>query len=150
MPNLDKGRLIKLLNLTASDTDGEALGAIRRANAALRKAKTSWEEVVNSGQEPEAEAPLDFTFDPALREHSPTVMRPPDPKEVARARVRSVPVLVRLAFFPVWATAEAYITASMGERWPMKGLTLSAPLLVAAMTGSAWVYGIRGVARSIL
>lgn len=43
---MDLSRLTKLLALTASDSDGEALNAIRAANALLKKHNLSWCQVI--------------------------------------------------------------------------------------------------------
>ncbi len=43
---MDKGHLIKLLNLTSSKNDGEALNATRKANAFLKENGINWEELV--------------------------------------------------------------------------------------------------------
>ena len=40
--------MIKLLRMTESDNDGEALTALRKANAFLRSAGWDWEKLVNS------------------------------------------------------------------------------------------------------
>jgi hypothetical protein len=40
--------LIKLLRMTESDNDGEALAALRKANAFMRSAGWDWEKLVNS------------------------------------------------------------------------------------------------------
>lgn len=45
---MDTTRLIKLLNLTTSPEDGEALSAVRFANALLAKEGKTWEQVLNS------------------------------------------------------------------------------------------------------
>ncbi|MBX2989124.1 MAG: hypothetical protein KF802_14635 [Bdellovibrionaceae bacterium] len=42
-------RLVKLLNLTASNSDGEALNAIRLANSILRKANRTWSDLISGG-----------------------------------------------------------------------------------------------------
>lgn len=44
--NLEK--VVKLLNLTTSDSDGEALNAIRAANAFLAKTRVTWNDVIES------------------------------------------------------------------------------------------------------
>jgi hypothetical protein len=49
---LDRAQLIKLLNLTGSDYDAEALGAIRRSNALLRRHRTTWAELLAPSQDP--------------------------------------------------------------------------------------------------
>ena len=43
---MDKDKLIKLLNLTTSKNDGEALSATRKANAFLKDNGINWEEFV--------------------------------------------------------------------------------------------------------
>src|SRR5580704_11590946 len=49
---LDRERLIKLLNLTESEYDAEALNAIRSSNAFLRKHRTTWAALLAVPQEP--------------------------------------------------------------------------------------------------
>src|SRR5260370_4589441 len=49
---LDRERLIKLLNLTESGYDAEALNAIRSSNAFLRKHRTTWADLLALPQEP--------------------------------------------------------------------------------------------------
>jgi hypothetical protein len=49
---LNRAQLIKLLNLTGSEYDAEALNAIRRSNALLRKHRTTWVDLLALPQEP--------------------------------------------------------------------------------------------------
>ena len=49
---LNRDQLIKLLNLTRSEYDAEALNAIRRANALLHKRRATWEDLLAPPQEP--------------------------------------------------------------------------------------------------
>ena len=49
---LNRAQLIKLLNLTGSEYDAEALNAIRRSNALLRKHRTTWADLLALPQEP--------------------------------------------------------------------------------------------------
>lgn len=53
-------KLIKILNLSTSDNDGESLNAIRLANAMVKKAGLSWEAIIGRGvtseKPPEPEA----------------------------------------------------------------------------------------------
>ena len=44
MTDKDHGLLVKLLNLTTSDNDHEALSAIRRCNAILKSNKLTWND----------------------------------------------------------------------------------------------------------
>lgn len=46
---LDKVRLAKLLAMTTSDTDPEALSAMRMANAMLMREGMTWEDVLAAG-----------------------------------------------------------------------------------------------------
>lgn len=41
---MDQDKLVKILMLSTSDADGEALNAIRMANAMLKSAKVNWRE----------------------------------------------------------------------------------------------------------
>ncbi len=43
---MDKDRLIKLLNLTSSDNDNEAISALRKANAMLKEGNLTWGDLI--------------------------------------------------------------------------------------------------------
>jgi hypothetical protein len=43
---LDREKILKLMMLTTSDNDHEALSALRKANAIIKKAKQTWQDVV--------------------------------------------------------------------------------------------------------
>lgn len=45
---MEVAKLIKILNLTQSDSDGEALTALRMANNMLKKHGKTWEQVISS------------------------------------------------------------------------------------------------------
>jgi Protein of unknown function (DUF2786) len=45
---MDKERLTKLMRMTTSPNDGEALNALRKANELLKAAKMDWQQVLNS------------------------------------------------------------------------------------------------------
>jgi hypothetical protein len=49
---LNRDQLLKLLNLTGSEYDAEALNAIRRANGLLRKHQATWADLFAIPQEP--------------------------------------------------------------------------------------------------
>jgi hypothetical protein len=46
---IDPIKLIKLLMLSTSDSDGEALSAIRHANQLVKKSNLTWEDVIKKG-----------------------------------------------------------------------------------------------------
>lgn len=55
---LDRQRLIKLMNMTTSSNDGEALAAIRKANALLKVNGMNWSEFISGiKQQPLRPAP---------------------------------------------------------------------------------------------
>ena|GEM_PF-5068827 len=43
---VDRGRQIKLLNMTESAHDGESLNAIRASNALMRQSKVTWTDLI--------------------------------------------------------------------------------------------------------
>lgn len=63
---IDITQLIKILNLTQSDSDGEALNALRLANAKIKAAGMTWEELFKAQPSKEKQykfnkAPEDFS-----------------------------------------------------------------------------------------
>jgi len=74
MDTADFARLRKLLALTASNNDGEALAAIRKANAMLERTKTHWFDVMDALErgsapatnKPSAATEIDEAFDLVL------------------------------------------------------------------------------------
>lgn len=44
---MDKTKLLKLLHLSESTNDGEALSSIRKANDLIKEDNSSWEDIVN-------------------------------------------------------------------------------------------------------
>lgn len=64
MPDVDKEKLIKVLNYTTSGFDGETLAAIRRANAMLQSAGKRWSDVM----QPSKTAPTQQAKDPTIEE----------------------------------------------------------------------------------
>jgi hypothetical protein len=61
---MDATRLVKLLNLTQSTNDGEALNAIRMANALLKREGKHWLDIVKT-------FPPNKTSEDAVLKHSP-------------------------------------------------------------------------------
>lgn len=60
MKDFDKDRLIKLLNLSNSDADGEALTALRLANKLLKQADLTWQDVLTSKAYKTSEAEREY------------------------------------------------------------------------------------------
>jgi hypothetical protein len=56
-------RFVKLMQMTTSDNDGEALSALRRANAMLKAERKNWEDLVAGLVRMESEEKKDYTND---------------------------------------------------------------------------------------
>lgn len=54
--------LVKILNLTQSDSDGEALSAIRKANKALKDAGLTWDTALKPERNKEPERTRQHSF----------------------------------------------------------------------------------------
>jgi len=114
MPILDRSRFLRILNLTDSPNDSEALSAVRRANALLHAAGLSWEKLIVVPPPPDAEPkPAEESEDPLWADAWMFFPGnwPSDPmmplgkrnaEEQAHARLRSVASWLRLAFFRAW------------------------------------------------
>lgn len=79
----------------------------------------------------------------------PYAPRPPDAKTLARDSIRAYPVLLRITFFPVWLSAEAYAIGCVGERWPAKAGGLVAAVFVALLSGALWLGAAQHLASKI-
>ena len=60
---IDKERLVRLLRMTESDQDAEALIAIRKSNDLLRAHRTSWADVIDlpPPEDPQFGRPTDWS-----------------------------------------------------------------------------------------
>lgn len=66
---LDRDLLTKLMMLTTSDADGEALSAIRKANQILKKEKLNWQEVLSLPKAVAPPTPAPFSHPNYMAEH---------------------------------------------------------------------------------
>jgi hypothetical protein len=122
MPGLDRSRFIRILKLTDSSNDSEALSAVRRANALMHAAGLSWDRLIvllplPADMEPPAskdrEDPLwadasmfsqeRWPFAPMM----PLAMR--NTEGQVHARLRSAALWLRQALFPAWTAAAAFL-----------------------------------------
>lgn len=58
---IDLAQLVKILNLTQSDSDGEALNALRMANSKLKAADLTWQDILSPNFKPKPE-PRQYKF----------------------------------------------------------------------------------------
>jgi hypothetical protein len=89
---LNRDQLIKLLNLTGSEYDAEALNAIRRANALLRKHRATWADLLSRPKEPaEAQQPEPMQPSEPMQQSEPTqTQQRPRPRDSDAFKVKSV------------------------------------------------------------
>jgi hypothetical protein len=154
----DRERLVKLLGVTHSTSDGEALAAIRKCNELLIQHKLSWNDVVaeQCSSQPQAtprEDPNPFrgaagtvrasstrAFDASIRREKYLERVRRSEKSVAlQVCIARVPVLLRLALFPLWAAAAMVAKVVIPEvSAPLRALKLAGATLVVAACGVAW------------
>jgi hypothetical protein len=125
MPGLDRSRFIRILKLTNSANDSEALTAVRRANALLQAAGLSWDGLVilPPPPDPEPQATQDGR-DPFWADASMFFPAPSDPMmplgrrtaaEQAHARLRRAALRLRVALHPAWTAAVAFATGCIDK-----------------------------------
>jgi hypothetical protein len=124
---LDRSRFIRILKLTDSPNDSEALSAVRRANALLHAAGLSWDRLVvlppAADTEPQAtedrEDPLWADASMFLSGDLPSAPMMPLGKrnayEQVHARLRSAALRLRLALLPAWTAAVAFVAGCIDK-----------------------------------
>lgn len=123
--DLDRERLIRLLGMTDSDQDAEALVAIRKSNELLRAHGKTWADVL-------AGAPAQEPFRPYEPEILPTVnddwSLEPRPGYEPSARIRDTirrEFPITLVFFPLWLVAELMALLLPKVHWNKNGPRVS-------------------------
>jgi hypothetical protein len=110
---IDRERLIRLLRMTESDRDAEALIAIRKSNEMLRTNGMSWSDVIDppAMARPHEACPAD-----RLPMSRPGYERSDD---IRRSIRREFPIT--LAFFPLWIAAELMAIFYPDTYWNKNG-----------------------------
>ena len=148
---LDRDRLIKLLNMTTSNHDPEALVAIRLSNDLLHQHRMSWSDIVGHRDESASpglpgqtqsrtqHAEASATDDTPTVRTNPKANRAHAARDALKARIKTVPIWLRLLFFPLWAGAEVVASVVLIERnWLMRGLAMIPVLFVTSLCGVLW------------
>jgi hypothetical protein len=123
---IDRERLVRLLRMTESDRDAEALIAIRKSNEMLRANGVSWSDVIDlpPAAEPRDVRPTDWSdLSRAGYERS---------DGIRRAIRREFPIT--LAFFPLWIAAELMAIFYPNTYWNRNGKHV-----VAAFWSLCWL-----------
>lgn len=123
---IDRERLIRLLRMTESDRDAEALIAIRKSNEMLRANGMSWSDLIDSPPQPEPYPVHPTDWSPVSRagyERS---------DGIRRSIRREFPIT--LAFFPLWIAAELMVIFYPNTYWNRNGKRV-----VAAFWSLCWL-----------
>ena len=109
---IDRERLIRLLRMTESDRDAEALIAIRKTNAMLKANGASWSDVIDlpTPAAPRA-ASTDWSYASLAGYERSDGIR--------RSVRREFPIM--LAFFPLWIAAELMAIFYPDTYWNRNG-----------------------------
>ena len=109
---IDRERLIRLLRMTESDRDAEALIAIRKTNAMLKANGASWSDVI--------ELPAPAAPHAASTDWSYASLAGYERSDGIRRSVRrEFPIM--LAFFPLWIAAELMAIFYPNTYWNKNG-----------------------------
>ncbi len=117
---VDRTLLAKLLSMTDSPHDAEALAAIRKANQLLRIQATTWSDVLQTSG-PEAPAPVAFDAGPTPAELPPGYQRAAQYRDV----FLSESIILRLLAFPFWIFVEILAGIDPGMPLDTRGKPLS-------------------------
>jgi hypothetical protein len=162
---MERERFLKLLGMTSSSNDGEALAAIRKCNALLAQHKLSWYDVVQQCPSPkkaeparEAEgsrsAPDRRTHASPSRAFEASIQREQYLDRIARygkmarmrAAIQRVPILLRVLFFPLWAGALMVAVTIIPEASrPASALKVVGVILVVLACSAVWVATLQGI-----
>ena len=109
---MDRERLIRLLRMTESDRDAEALIAIRKSNQMLKQNGMSWSDVIDLP--PPAEAPF------VSSDWSEVSLAGYERSDGIRRSIRRE-FPITLAFFPLWIAAELMAIFYPNTYWNKNG-----------------------------
>jgi hypothetical protein len=144
---LDRDQLIKLLNLTRSEYDAEALNAIRRANALLRKHQATWADLLALPQESSK-----------ARQPKPTQARQQRPRgsdafkakhgyratnsttQVQFSLIGWLPPSLTILFFPSVVYVWLYERVVPTRRRRLKPVAMLVPIFGGATAALIWVF----------
>ena len=110
---IDRERLIRLLRMTESDRDAEALIAIRKSNEMLRANGMSWSDVID------LPAPVQ-SYEAYPTDWSPVSRAGYERSDGIRRSVRRE-FPITLAFFPLWIAAELMAIFYPNTYWNKNG-----------------------------
>jgi hypothetical protein len=157
---LNRAQLIKLLNLTGSEYDAEALNAIRRSNALLRKHRATWADLLALPQEPaQARQPRprprgsDAFRDKPMWEskvrHSQWqgYRATNATKQVQFSRIGSLSPSLSVLFFPVAVYVWLYEEVVLTRRGRLRQFAMFVPIFGGGTASLIWILMLLTVAH---
>ena len=128
MGTYSKERLVKLLNLTASDNDHEALLALRNAQKMMAQGAVTWESLVTarastpSRRQPPAQPPKARPAKTARPPPKTVIKTPPEPKaKTAFKKFRWIRGLFEFIFAQELGTKQSDFFESLLAVWVSRG-----------------------------
>ena len=161
MGDRERERFVKLLGLTRSSNDGEALAALRKCNDVLTQHRLGWADVVagrcarqgdrdtdlldeigrvvNARRQNDRVSPSRTFADSIRREAYYERTGRQQRMMAARFRIRKIPLLVRLFFFPPLGDGRNSGRRRSIGRQQVRAMKSFGALLVLAVTSMAWL-----------
>jgi hypothetical protein len=154
MHGRERERFVKLLSLTRSGNDGEALAALRKCNDILKQHRLNWDDIVAGGSGPRVEAELGVkarprnaraspsrSFEASLRRQALLEQTRREERAMAlRFYIRKVPLVLRLLFFPLWVTAEMLVGVVVSESGTfLRAMKSFAVVVVLTVSSMIWL-----------
>jgi hypothetical protein len=137
---LDRSQLVKLLNLTSSKYDAEALNAIRHADALLSKHGTTWADLLalpESAKTPQPESTQAPQQQPAPRPENSATSRT---RPVRKHKVRhTLAAALRFFFFPYPVFFWLYAMVVPTTQRRLKPVAMLVPILGTVAAALLWV-----------
>jgi len=143
---LNRDQLIKLLNLTRSEYDAEALNAIRRANALLRKHRATWADLLALPQESAKARHPESTQAQQQRPRGSDAFKAKhgyratnSTTQVQFSRIERLPPSLAILFFPCVVYVWLYKRVVLTRRWRLKPVAMLVPIFGGATAALIWV-----------
>ena len=142
---LDKERLAKLLSMTGSDHDAEALAAARKANEFLRLHGKSWQDVLGlTVPKPDPQRAAEAARATPRAAMPPRAPEPPPGHQRLRHyrdALRHEPLLPRLLGCPVWFVVELLALGFPNTIINTRGRFISIVFALGMLLGiAAWIW----------
>jgi hypothetical protein len=167
---LNRDQLVKLLNLTGSEYDAEALNAIRRANALLQQQRATWADLLALPQEtakgrqpestqaqhqrprPRPRGPVAFKakpiWEPKVGHAQGHGYRATNAtKQVQFSRVGLLSPSLSILFFPYAVYVWLYKRVVLTSRRRLKPVTMLVPIFGGATAALIWMFFLLAVAQ---